>query len=342
MSATATPTKLTKKDFLSNVSPRWCPGCGSYAVLSALTKVFAALEIPKENYAIISGIGCSSRLPYYADTFGFHTIHGRAPTVATGLKISRPDLSVWIVTGDGDALSIGGNHFVHLMRRNVDVKIILFNNQIYGLTKGQASPTSQVGQKTKSTPFGSIDTPLQPVSVALAAGAGFAARVPDTDLPLMDEVLTAAAKHKGTAFIEVLQNCVIFNDGAFDEVTDKAKRAETTVRLKAGEPLVYGVGQDKVLVNEGFKFRPAPRAEADPASLYVHRPDDDDPAAAFALSRLTSPAFPLPVGIFRRVERPSYEEMVGKIVNAEEFDTILRGSNSWAVDKNYDAGAFEG
>lgn len=340
MSAPA--AKLTNKDFLSEVAPRWCPGCGSYAVLSALTKVLASLEIPKENYAVISGIGCSSRLPYYMSTFGFHTIHGRAPTVATGLKISRPELSVWIVTGDGDALSIGGNHFIHLMRRNVDVKIILFNNQIYGLTKGQASPTSVLGQKTKSTPFGTVDAPLRPLAMALGAGATFAARAADTDLPLMNEVLTAAAKHKGTAFVEVLQNCVIFNDGAFDEVTDKAKRPEHTVRLRAGEPLIYGAGQEKVLVTEGFKFREASKADADPAKLYVHRPDDPDPGAAFALAQLEQPAHPLPMGIFRQVLRPTHEEMSNKIVNAEEFTQILKGNNAWTVEKNWDAGAFEG
>ncbi|OFZ13234.1 MAG: 2-oxoacid:ferredoxin oxidoreductase subunit beta, partial [Bdellovibrionales bacterium RBG_16_40_8] len=234
----------TRKDFLA-AEPRWCLGCGDYAALNALTRVFLSSGTLRENFAIISGIGCSSRLPYYSNTYGFHTIHGRAPSVAMGLKMTNPDLNVWVVTGDGDGLSIGGNHFIHTMRRNPNIKVIIFNNQIYGLTKGQTSPTSPLGSKTKSTPAGSFDRPMHPLTVALGAGATFVAQVPDTDNELLFNVLNAANKHKGVALIEILINCVIFNDGAFSCFTDKATRPDTTVKLEAGKPLLFGANMDK-------------------------------------------------------------------------------------------------
>lgn len=321
--------KFTRKDFLSEVTPRWCPGCGTYGVLAALTRVFATLDVPHENYALISGIGCSSRLPYYASTFGFHTIHGRAPTVATGLKLTRPELSVWVVTGDGDALSIGGNHFMHLMRRNVDVKVILFNNQIYGLTKGQTSPTSALGIKTKSTPFGSADVPLKPLAVAIAAGATFAARAPDNDIELLSDVLTAAARHKGTAFVEVLLNCVIFNDGVFDGVTGKKMRADHTIRLQQGKPMIFGAHQEKALAADAFKIKVADAAR--PGAL-IHKPANPDPELAYALSRLDNPEYPVPVGVFRSVTEPTYEDRVRSHVNPENLFAVLCGGNSWSVD----------
>jgi 2-oxoglutarate ferredoxin oxidoreductase subunit beta len=348
MSATVTEApakpaqpKFTRKDFLSEVTPRWCPGCGTYGVLSALTRVFATLDTPHENYALISGIGCSARLPYYSSTFGFHTIHGRAPAVASGLKITRPELSVWVITGDGDALSIGGNHFIHLMRRNIDLKVILFNNQIYGLTKGQTSPTSAMGTKTKSTPFGSTDMPLRPLSVAIAAGATFAARAPDTDIELLSDVLTAAAKHKGTAFVEVLLNCVIFNDGAFDELTDKKTKADQTIRLRAGEPMIYGANKDRGIAAQDFKLKTVDLQSPDAAKPLIHNPANPDPELAYALSRLDNPEFPVPVGVFRQVSAPTFEDGLYSHTNKEELDQIMRGGNSWKVEWNGE-GSFEG
>jgi 2-oxoglutarate ferredoxin oxidoreductase subunit beta len=322
--------KLTNKDFLSDTAPRWCPGCGSYVILSSLTKTFATLNIPREKYAVISGIGCSSRFPYYTSTFGFHTIHGRAPTVAMGLKMARPDLSVWIVTGDGDSLSIGGNHFMHLMRRNPDIKILLFNNEIYGLTKGQASPTTHLGQTTKSTPFGTIDNPIKPLALAIAAGATFAARVTDGDLPLMGEVLAAAAKHKGIAFVEVLQNCVIFNDGIFDPVTDKTTRPDNTVRLKHGEPMIFGANKQFGVKAEGFKLV---KCDAADPGVMKHDAGEESSDLAYALAQLENPAMPVPVGIFRNVDRPTYDErLAARHGGPTVFADVLRGGSAWTVN----------
>ena len=242
---------LTKKDFESNQDVRWCPGCGDYAVLAQIQKLMPTLGIARENFAFISGIGCSSRFPYYMETYGMHSIHGRAPAIASGLKLARPELSVWVVTGDGDALAIGGNHFIHAMRRNIDLKIILLNNRIYGLTKGQYSPTSELGKKTKTTPHGSIDRPFSPVALALGAGATFVARTVDSDLAHMAGVLRRAAEHKGTAFVEIFQNCIVFNDGAYDAITDKSLRDDTRLLLEHGKPLVYGKGRDKGIRQRG-------------------------------------------------------------------------------------------
>ncbi|HEY7162625.1 MAG TPA: 2-oxoacid:ferredoxin oxidoreductase subunit beta, partial [Acidobacteriota bacterium] len=247
MSTTIAPTPLTRKDFESDQEVRWCPGCGDYSILAQTQKVLPELNVPREKFVFVSGIGCSSRFPYYVNTYGFHSIHGRAPAIATGVKASRPDLFVWVVTGDGDGLSIGGNHLVHCMRRNVDLKIILFNNRIYGLTKGQYSPTSEFGKKTKSTPMGSIDYPVNPIHLAIAAEATFVARSFDIDTKHMQDTLVRAAKHKGTAFVEVFQNCNIFNDGAFKGFTDKDVRDDRVIYVQHGKPLVYGKNHDKGL-----------------------------------------------------------------------------------------------
>lgn len=242
----ATPIQaLTKKDFESGLDVRWCPGCGDYAVLSQITKLMPKLGIPREKFAFVSGIGCSSRFPYYVQTYGLHTIHGRAPAIASGLKLANPDLSVWVVTGDGDALAIGGNHFIHAVRRNIGLKIILLNNRIYGLTKGQYSPTSELGKKTKTSPLGNIDQPFSPVALALGAGATFAARCIDSDQAMMAAILERAAKHEGTAFVEILQNCVVFNDGAFDMLSDKTTRDDTRLVMEHGKPLVFGKERNK-------------------------------------------------------------------------------------------------
>src|SRR6267154_447615 len=253
MSTATLPPPLTKKDFQTDQEVRWCPGCGDYAILSAVQSVFPELGIKRENFVVVSGIGCSSRFPYYMNTFGFHTIHGRAPAVATGIKAIRPDLEVWVATGDGDALSIGGNHTIHMLRRNVGLKVLLFNNKIYGLTKGQYSPTSELGKKTKSTPMGSPDAPIRPISLAIAAEASFAARAIDVDVKHLEYVLERAAKHVGTAFVEIYQNCNIFNDGAFNYATDKETKSDTTLYLEHGKPLVFGKSSDKGIRLHGLR-----------------------------------------------------------------------------------------
>src|SRR5215470_11594799 len=300
--------KLTTKDFKSDQEVRWCPGCGDYAILAAFQAFLPELGIPRENLVIISGIGCSSRLPYYVDSYGMHSIHGRAPAIASGLACTRPDLSVWVITGDGDALSIGGNHLIHALRRNVNFKILLFNNRIYGLTKGQYSPTSEQGKVTKSTPFGSLDTPFNPMSLAIGAEASFVARTIDSDRKHLTSVLRAAADHKGTAFVEIYQNCPIYNDDAFLPVTEPSERDMRLIRLEDGEPIRFGPGG-----GQGLRFgrygglEAVPTAEAEPASLLSHDAHASDPSYAFALSRLDSSDFAhTPIGIFRAVDRPSY------------------------------------
>jgi len=288
---------LTKKDLVSDQQVRWCPGCGDYAILSNLQQVFAELGIPREKIVLVSGIGCAARIPYYVNAYGFHTIHGRAPAIATGLKLARPDLSVWVVGGDGDMLSIGGNHLLHALRRNVDINILCFDNRIYGLTKGQTSPTSEVGKKTHSTPMGSLDRPVNPISVALAAEATFVARTADVFNRHLREILHAAAAHRGSAFVQILQNCVIFNKGAFASLTDRGKREENTLYLGHGEPLVFGKERDKALQLKGWhpeivKIGPE-GAPADAVLLH----DETDESLAYLLSRLE---FPMPMGIFHR------------------------------------------
>jgi 2-oxoglutarate ferredoxin oxidoreductase subunit beta len=297
---------LTKKDFKSDQEVRWCPGCGDYAILNCVQGVMAKLGVQKENVVWVSGIGCSSRFPYYMDTYGFHGIHGRAPALATGIKTANPELSVWVATGDGDGLSIGGNHMAHILRRNVDVKILLFNNEIYGLTKGQYSPTSPRGLRTKTSPMGSVDRPFNPLSFALGCNATFVARTLDTNMKHMEWTFMEAAKHKGTAFIEIYQNCVIFNDKCFDETIAKDVRDDRTVDLRPGEPLVYGKEHDKGVCFESFEARSCP---ADKASIWTA--DNPNPAQAFLMAQMDHDhKMPTPLGILRAVEAPVFDQEV--------------------------------
>jgi 2-oxoglutarate ferredoxin oxidoreductase subunit beta len=329
---------LTRKDFESDQDVRWCPGCGDYAILASVLRVLPTLGVPRENFVFLSGIGCSSRFPYYVNTYGFHTIHGRAPAIATGLKIARPELSVWVVTGDGDALSIGGNHLIHILRRNVDVNILLFNNRIYGLTKGQYSPTSEFGKVTKSTPIGSVDHPFHPVAVALGADATFVARSVDVEAKHLQEVVRRAHAHRGTAFVEILQNCNIFNDGAFEALTDKAVKAETQLVLEHGKPLVFGKNRDKG-IRLGSGLRPEVVALGNGVGehdLLVH--DEQDPTLAYFLSRMGPPDFPTPIGVFHAVERPCYDRALDdQITTARarqgegDLDALLDRGDTWDV-----------
>ncbi|MHA3702626.1 2-oxoacid:ferredoxin oxidoreductase subunit beta [Jatrophihabitans sp. YIM 134969] len=336
------PLGLKAKDFKTDQEVRWCPGCGDYAVLAAVQGFMPELEIPRHDIVFVSGIGCSSRFPYYMNTYGMHSIHGRAPAIATGLASARPDLSVWVVTGDGDALSIGGNHLIHALRRNVDMTILLFNNQIYGLTKGQYSPTSEIGKVTKSTPYGSLDQPFNPVSVALGAEATFVARTLDSDRKHLQSVLRRAAEHKGTSLVEIYQNCNIFNDGAFDLLKDSATRADWIVPMEDGAPVRFGADGDKAVVRrpDGSLTVEEGVADDDPR-VVVHDSHADDPTAAFALSRLTSgePRY-TPMGVFRDVSRPTYgEQLVGQIdavqqgnpPSDDDYDALLRGNDTWTV-----------
>jgi 2-oxoglutarate ferredoxin oxidoreductase subunit beta len=328
------PAPLTRKDFESDQPVRWCPGCGDYAVLAQIQKLMPTLEIPRENFAFISGIGCSSRFPYYMETYGMHSIHGRAPAIASGLKITRPELSVWVVTGDGDALAIGGNHFIHAMRRNIGLKIVLLNNRIYGLTKGQCSPTSEFGKRTKTTPLGSIDRPFSPVSVALGAGATFVARTIDSDLQHLQETLRRAAGHTGTAFVEVLQNCMVFNDGAYDPISNKTTRDDERVLLEHGKPLIYGKDRSKGIRMRGLEPESVTVGEngVTAADLVVHDEHAHNGGLAFFLSQFTAP-LPVPLGIFRAVESPVYEILNGQLA-ADARKQRGRGT----LEKLFDSG----
>ena len=333
------PTTLTRKDFQTDQEVRWCPGCGDYAILTAVQSVFPELGIPKERFVVVSGIGCSSRFPYYMNTYGFHTIHGRAPAVATGLKITRPDLDVWIATGDGDALSIGGNHLIHTLRRNVGVKILMFNNRIYGLTKGQYSPTSEVGKRTKSSPYGSVDYPFNALSVAIGAGATFAARSVDVFLPHLKATLKAAAAHKGTAFVEIYQNCNIFNDKAFSNITEKETREDSVVELQHGKPLVFGKAKDKGIRLNGTELEVITFGDGLTAdNCLVWDETRSNPAIAFMVAQMGPPNFPTPLGVLRRVDLPSFESgMIGQIEREKErkgegsLDQLLRSGDVWTV-----------
>jgi 2-oxoglutarate ferredoxin oxidoreductase subunit beta len=301
--------RYTKKDFESDQDVRWCPGCGDYAILSAVQKTMPDLGIPRENIVFISGIGCSSRFPYYMNTYGFHTIHGRAPAIATGLRLARPDLKVFVVTGDGDGLSIGGNHLLHVLRRNVDVTILLFNNRIYGLTKGQYSPTSELGKVTKSTPLGSADRPVNPLAFALGCGATFVARTVDRDVRHMEEMLRRAAHHKGAAFLEILQNCNVYNDLAWNLLYDRDSKLRFQLTLEAGQPLLFGPPDDrKALVMEGVSPKVVPAAGRGERELWVH--DETNVNAAKILADLWAPDFPIPVGVLLDIEAPVYEELL--------------------------------
>jgi 2-oxoglutarate ferredoxin oxidoreductase subunit beta len=323
--------KLTKKDFVSDQDVRWCPGCGDYAILAQVQKVMPELGVPRENVVFVSGIGCSSRFPYYMNTYGFHTIHGRAPAIATGLKMSRPELQVWVVTGDGDGLSIGGNHLIHVLRRNVDLKILLFNNRIYGLTKGQYSPTSELGKKTKSTPYGSIDHPFTPLSVALGSDASFVARTIDTETQHMQSVLKRAAEHKGSAFIEIYQNCNVFNDGAFEYVTTKETKADTQLVLEHGKPMIFGREKNKGVRLTPGKLEPEVVTLGENGitekDLLVHDEKEQSGALAFLLSRLAPPTFPTALGVVRNVDRPSYDQLT---VDQEQAILAKRGKGDLA------------
>lgn len=332
---------LTKKDFESDQVVRWCPGCGDYAILAQIQKVLPDLGIPKEKIVFISGIGCSSRFPYYMDTYGIHTIHGRAPTIASGLKVANPDLSVWVVTGDGDGLSIGGNHLLHVLRRNVDLNIMLFNNRIYGLTKGQYSPTSPTGKRTKSSPMGSIDQPLNPLSVAITAGATFVARTVDANVKHMAQILKRAAAHKGTSFVEIYQNCVIYNDGAFEHATDRKTRVDNLVELEHGKPLIFGKNRDRGIRINDLQPEIVSLDIVAEEDLLIHNENSPHDSLAYLLSQMQYPEFPEPIGVFRDVERPVYEKAVFNQVEeairqkgAGDLHALYNSGDTWEVSAN--------
>ena len=332
---------LTREDFVSDQELRWCPGCGDYAIIAAVQSVMPELGVPREKMVFVSGIGCSSRFPYYMNTYGIHGIHGRAPAIATGVATARPDLQVWVVTGDGDGLSIGGNHLIHALRRNVNLKILMFNNQIYGLTKGQYSPTSEEGKVTKSTPFGSLDHPFNPVSVALGSEASFVARTIDVDRKHLPEMIRRAASHRGSAFIEIYQNCNIFNDGAFLALTSKEGRGQNRIYLKHGEPIRFGPNNERgvVMRHEG-QCEIVNVDEVGESRLLVHDEHRTDPSLAFALSRLADgPTGPTPLGVFRDVQRPVYGDgMEHQLRTAAEqqgpgdLARLLGSGDTWTVD----------
>jgi len=326
----------TAKDFASDQEVKWCPGCGDYSILKQVQSILPEIGIKRENMVFVSGIGCSSRFPYYMNTYGIHSIHGRAPAVATGIKLANPELNVWIITGDGDGLSIGGNHFIHLMRRNLDVNILLFNNEIYGLTKGQFSPTSQLGLKTKSSPFGVIDQPFNPLSLALGSGATFVSRTLDREPKSLREVLLEAQKHKGTSFVEIYQNCVIFNDGVFDEFTNKATKEEANLYLENGKPLKFGKDLSKGIILENFEPKIIDITEdTDESKLWIH--DETSILKAQILARFNFDEefsdFPRPFGIFYKKNRASYEETFTNQVekNKPDMQQILNGNITWTV-----------
>ena len=332
---------LSRKDFVSDQEVRWCPGCGDYSILAQTQRVMPDLGVPRENIVFISGIGCSSRLPYYMNTYGFHSIHGRAPTIATGLKASRPELSVWVITGDGDALSIGGNHILHVIRRNVDIQIILHNNEIYGLTKGQYSPTSPLSKVTYSSPLGSIDWPLKPLAVALGAEGSFVARSLDADPHHMVETLGRAGKHRGTSFVEIYQNCNIYNDGAFEDFTAKEVRADRMLFLKHGEPMIFGKNSDKGIRISGLKPAVVELGKdgITEKDILVHDETLEDPTISFMLTRMDYPDFPVPVGVIRAVQRPTYndllEQQIAKAIETQgegDIGELFRQGDIWEVE----------
>jgi len=335
---------LTRRDFTSDQDVRWCPGCGDYSILANIQRVMPELGVPRENFVFVSGIGCSSRFPYYMNTYGFHTIHGRAPAFATGIKSSRPDLSVWVVTGDGDGLSIGGNQLLHTIRRNVDLQLLLFNNRVYGLTKGEYSPTSLIGMKSKSSPDGSIDYPVDPIRFALGAGATFVARSIDVDAAHLQNTLRRAHEHKGLSFVEILQNCPVYNDDEWIEVEDRRQRVEAALVLEDGQPLVWGPeGQRRgIRISDGIPSIVSLLAGQEPGSkgIAVHYERHETPAYAFALASLQRPAFPLPIGVFRAVEKPTYESMLEQQVTSAierrgkgDLTGLLNSGDTWTVEQ---------
>jgi 2-oxoglutarate ferredoxin oxidoreductase subunit beta len=333
----------TKKDFESGIDPRWCPGCGDFSIINQVQKTMPTVGVARENIVFVSGIGCSSRFPYYMNNYGMHTLHGRAPAFASGIKVSRPELMVWVMTGDGDALAIGGNHFIHAMRRNLDLKIVMFNNRIYGLTKGQVSPTSELGKRTKTTPHGSPDHPFNPPALALGSGATFVARTIDVEGAHMGGVLKSAAEHKGSVFVEVFQNCPVFNDGAYQFLTDKAVKADMILRMEHGKPLLYGKDGKK-----GIRFN-AQTAQLEAVvigengvtekDILVHDAKRDDPTMAFMLANLAEkPGFPTPIGIFRDVRKPTADELTWEMIeNAKskkgdvDLKKFLASGDTWTI-----------
>jgi 2-oxoglutarate/2-oxoacid ferredoxin oxidoreductase subunit beta len=333
--------KQTKKDFVTPNDVRWCPGCGDYAILNSLQRTLPELGIPKEKYVVVSGIGCSSRFPYYMNTYGFHTIHGRAPTVATGVKVANPDLSVWMITGDGDGLSIGGNHMMHTLRRNVNINILLFNNRVYGLTKGQYSPTSPVGTKTKTTPMGSIDNPLNPILFALGAEATFIARTVDTNPKHMMQTFKAAHEHQGVSFIEIFQNCVIFNNKTWDPVYGKESRDDNMLFLEEGQPMVFGKEEKKGIVWNGSQPEVISLGDADPIekNVLIHKPQNAGTLYTAMLAEMNYPDFPTPVGVLRKTNKPTYEtqinnqvdEAISKLEKKPSLQELVQGANTWTI-----------
>lgn len=331
---------LQAKDFASDQDIRWCPGCGDYSILAQMKKVMPTLGLPREKIAFVSGIGCSSRFPYYMNTYGIHSIHGRAPAVATGLKVAQPELMVWVITGDGDGLSIGGNHLMHAIRRNLDINIVLFNNRIYGLTKGQYSPTSPIGKVTKSTPMGSVDNPLHPISIAIGCEASFVARSIDSNIRHLSATLKRAAEHKGTAFIEVYQNCNIFNDGAFKYATDKETKADSVLELEHGKPLIFGKDRDKGIRLNGMEPEVVQLGKGiTEDDLVFHDEKAEEPSLAYTLSRMRQPDFPEPIGVFRAVDRPKYDEELNNQLEAAvakkgpgDLNKLFHSGETWTVD----------
>ncbi|MCO6436121.1 MAG: 2-oxoacid:ferredoxin oxidoreductase subunit beta [Phycisphaerae bacterium] len=340
MSADSGLVQLTAKDYASDQEVRWCPGCGDYSILAQVKKVMSNLHLKRENTVFVSGIGCSSRFPYYMNTYGFHSIHGRATAIATGIKLANPELDVWIVTGDGDGLSIGGNHFIHLVRRNVDVKVLLFNNRIYGLTKGQYSPTSEFGKKTKSSPVGTVDFPMHPISLAIGAEATFVGRALDVNIKQLEYVLERAAAHKGTAFVEIYQNCNIFNDGAFEYASGKDTRDDTTLYLEHNRPLIFGKERNKGIRLNGMDPEIVTLGDGiSEDDLLFHDEKAPEPSLAYLLSRMRHPEFPEPMGVFRAIEKPAYDDLVVQQVKdaqaakgAGKIDDLFDDGETWVVN----------
>ncbi len=347
MAATTSLPTLKPDDFKTDQEVRWCPGCGDYSILAQMKKALASLGVPREKIVFVSGIGCSSRFPYYMNTYGFHTIHGRAPTFATGLRLANPDLQVWVVTGDGDGLSIGGNHLIHALRRNVDIKVLLFNNEIYGLTKGQYSPSSRIGTASKTSPGGSFETPVRPLSIALAAEATFVARTIDVDVNHMVTTFQRAAAHKGSAFIEIYQNCKIFNDGVFEYATDKNVKADNILYLEHGKPMIFGKDRNKGIRLNGLKPEVVTIGkDCQVDDLLTHDEAAEEPTLAYLLSRFahdTSPdainPFPEPVGVYRAIRKPTYEELLdGRIAEAiarkgkGRIEDLFKAEDVWTVE----------
>jgi 2-oxoglutarate ferredoxin oxidoreductase subunit beta len=329
------------KDFKSDQEVRWCPGCGDHAVLSSVQRALAELGVPKEKVTFVSGIGCSSRFPYYMNTYGFHSIHGRASAIASGVKIANPELSVWQITGDGDALAIGGNHFIHIVRRNIDVNLILFNNEIYGLTKGQYSPTSERGLTTKTSPYGTIEEPFSVGELVIGAKGKFFARTLDSNVSLSTQIYIDAAKHKGTSVVEVLQNCVIFNDGIHETTTGKEVRDDRTIILKHGEPMLFGKGSDKGLILDGLKLRVVKLGEngVTKKNILIHDAAEPNPGIQYMLANMRYPEYPVALGVIRAVPGPTYENdlenqitEIGKVSKIKNMDDLLNSGSVWKVD----------